>query len=143
MPPVLNIALAELPTRAPQKLFAKHAGLRMNECRRVLQLVAEAERATRLVIAATRPHAARERLIDEPSVRKRVEWCIRCRDLDRPERSLPVTRDLLQRTPRTGRTPKPMQQGGCIDIARAFPACRTQPENNLCLLYTSPSPRDS
>src|SRR5437868_4892186 len=111
MPPVLNIALAELPTRAPQKLFAKHAGFRVNECHRVLQLVAEAERSARLVIAAASPHPARERLIDEPAVRKRVECGIRCRDLDRSQSSLPVARDLLQRTPRTGRTPKPMQQG--------------------------------
>ena len=49
----------------------------------VLQLIAEAERAARLVIAGARPDAARQRLIEQPAVHQHVERIVRRAHLDR------------------------------------------------------------
>ncbi len=49
------------------------ARLGVDQRHRVLQLVAETERAAGLVVAAARPEAARERLIEQPAVGQHVE----------------------------------------------------------------------
>ena len=73
MPPVLHVAFAELMRRAAQQVLAGEARLGMDQRHDVLQLVAEAESAARLVMAAARPKAARQRLVHEPAVRQQVE----------------------------------------------------------------------
>ncbi len=73
MPPVLHVAFGELAARAQQQLLAQHRGLGVHERHRVLQLVAEAERAARLVEAAARPHPAGDRLVEQPAVGQHVE----------------------------------------------------------------------
>ena len=55
MPPVLDIALKELTACAQQQLRTQPLRLRMHERHRVLQLIAEAECASRLVVSAARP----------------------------------------------------------------------------------------
>ena len=59
MPPVLHVALHELPARATQQLFAREPRRGVHERRRVLQLIAKAEGAARLIITAASPVAAR------------------------------------------------------------------------------------
>ena len=73
MPPVLHVAVAELMRRAAQQVLAGEARLGMKQRHDVLQLVAEAESAARLVVAAAPPEAARQRLVQEPAVRQQVE----------------------------------------------------------------------
>jgi hypothetical protein len=60
MPPVLHIAFRELPRRAQQQVLSGERRLRVDERHHVLQLVAESERAPRLVRAAApqRRHAS-------------------------------------------------------------------------------------
>ena len=72
MPPVLNVAFAELSARAQQKLRPKKLRFGVDERHGVLQLVAETKSAARLVVTAARPHTAGERLVDEPAVREHI-----------------------------------------------------------------------
>ena len=73
MPPVLHVALAELPRGREQELLAQQ--LRPDDAERhhVLELVAEAEGAAGLVVAGARPEAAGQRLVQQPAVHHHVE----------------------------------------------------------------------
>ena len=96
MPPVLHVPLAELAAGGAEKMFAQQAGLGMHEGHRVLQLIAEAERAAGLVESRPRPHAAGERLVDEPAVGQEVDGRVGRFDVDRAERAAPVVPDPFQ-----------------------------------------------
>ena len=58
----------------------------VNQRHHVLQLIAEPEGAPRLIVAATRPDAARQRLIDQPAVDQQIHSGIRRLDLHGAER---------------------------------------------------------
>ena len=58
----------------------------------VLQLIAEAEGAARLVVAGARPEPAADVLIEQPAVHQHVERIVRRADLDRRRASRPRTR---------------------------------------------------
>ena len=64
---MLHVPFAELVGGGAEQMFAQQAGLGMDEGHRVLQLIAEAERAAGLIEARARPHAAGERLINRAS----------------------------------------------------------------------------
>src|SRR3546814_7857741 len=66
MPPVLDVAVDELVLGAEQQVAARQGRLGMQHRHRVLQLVAEAERAARLVVAAARQVAAADGLVQQP-----------------------------------------------------------------------------
>ena len=83
MPPVLHVALDELAARAAQQLLAHERRRGVHQRHRVLQLVAEAEGAARLVVAAARPQPAREGLVQQPAVGQHVERGVRRVDLHR------------------------------------------------------------
>src|SRR3546814_8526921 len=69
MPPVLHVAVDELVLGAQQQVAARQGRLGMQHRHRVLQLVAEAERAARLVVAAAREVATADGLVQQPAVR--------------------------------------------------------------------------
>ena len=69
MPPVLDIALAELPGCGSQQVFAHEVRPRHHQRQHVLELIAESVGASGLVERGARPDAARERLIEKPTVR--------------------------------------------------------------------------
>ena len=71
-PPMLDIALDELPPRRAQDVLAGHLGPGDRERHDVLQLVAEAVGAARLIEGRARPDAAGERLIEQPAVQHDV-----------------------------------------------------------------------
>ena len=102
MPPVLHVAFDELAARAQQQVLAQQRRLRVHQRHRVLQLVAEAEGAARLVVAAARPHAAGERLVQQPAVGQHVERRVGRAHLHRAERVAPVLR-APRRAPRAPR----------------------------------------
>ena len=77
MPPVLDVAFDELPRRGQQQMRAAEIRPRVEQRQHVLQLIAEAERAARLVRAAPRPDAAAERLIQQPAIHDQVERVVR------------------------------------------------------------------
>jgi hypothetical protein len=106
MPPVLHVALDELVRGAQQQLLAQQLRLRMDGGHRVLQLVAEAERAAGLVVAAARPHAAGDGLVHQPAVGENVQLGLRRLDAYRAQRLLPVRVHGGQRLVRGGRAPR-------------------------------------
>jgi hypothetical protein len=87
---MLNISLRELTGRARSKCSRTRAGLRVDERHHVLQLIAETEGAPRLVGCASRPKAARQRLVQEPSVGQHIEGLVGCFHLHGAERVRPV-----------------------------------------------------
>src|SRR5690606_36861079 len=76
---------------------AQDLRLRMYKRRGILQLIAESVRAAGLVVAAARPVAAGERLIDEPTVDEHVERGLGRAHLHRAERLRPELLDGRER----------------------------------------------
>src|SRR3546814_7786214 len=77
MPPVLHVAVDELVLGAQQQVAARQGRLGMQHRHRVLQLVAEAERAARLVVAAAREVATADGLVQQPAVGEQVDGWFR------------------------------------------------------------------
>ncbi len=130
MPPVLHVAFHELAAGAAQQVLAHERGLGVHQRHHVLQLVAEAERASRLVVAAARPQAAGDRLVEQPAVGQHVERRVRRFHLDRAEGALPVRSRRLERSRRGGRSAKaPHELGGIGPVA-----AHAEAEDELALL---------
>ena len=92
MPPVLHVAFDEL-ARGAQQVLAQRAWVRADgERHDVLELVAEAVGAARLVEGRARPHAAGERLVEQPAVQHEVHGAVGRLHLDRAERRRPSQR---------------------------------------------------
>ena len=127
---MLHVALDELPAGAQQQVLAQQARLGVDQRHDVLQLVAETERAPRLVEAAAPPDAARERLVRQPPVRQHVEGRVRRFDLDGAERALPVLPDRLERRSHRRRAPERVHVRACL----VGPAAHAEPEDHLALL---------
>ena len=90
MPPVLDVALDELPRGGPQYLRARDVSLRDRERHHVLELIAKAIRAARLIKRRARPDATGERLIEQPAIEHNVHGPIGCRHLHRAKNVIPV-----------------------------------------------------
>ncbi len=73
VPPMLHVSLDELARGAAQQMFAQQFRLGVQQRHCILKLVAKSIGAARLVVAAPRPIAACERLIDEPTIDEHVE----------------------------------------------------------------------
>jgi len=73
MPPVLDVAFDELPAGGPDEMRSGEVGPRQHQRHHVLQLIAKAEGAARLVVARARPETAAHVLIDEPPVDQHVK----------------------------------------------------------------------
>ena len=94
MPPVLHVPLAELPRGGAQDLLAQHLAPRHREGHGVLELVAEAEGAPRLIEGGARLDAAGEGLIEEPAVDQEVERAVGRPHLERPQDVVPAADDV-------------------------------------------------
>ena len=94
---MLHVPLAELPGRRAQEVLAQELRPRHRERHRVLELVAEAERAAGLVIAGARPHPAAQVLVEEPAVHEDVERVVGRADLHGAQRVLPRAPHGLER----------------------------------------------
>ena len=132
---MLYIAFAELAARAQEQLGARKPGFGVHQCHRVLQLVAEAEGAARLVIAAARPQAARQGLVQKPAVSQHVERLVGCLHLDRAQGVVPVMPDRFERPPRGVGAAETMHHP--VGIIAARRACQAEPEDDLALLPVS------
>ncbi len=73
MPPVLDVALGELPPGRADYVLARDRRLRVDECHHVLQLVAEAVGAATLIQRRPCPHPTGECLVERPPVEHHVE----------------------------------------------------------------------
>ena len=72
-------------------MLAQQFRTRVDERHHVLQLIAEAEGAARLVKTAARENAAGECLVEQPAIGKDVDRRIRCFDLHSSQRFGPVS----------------------------------------------------
>ena len=108
MPPVLHVPFAKLAGGGAQQVLAEQLRLGMHQGHRVLQLVAEAECAARLIKSGAGPHAAGQRLIDEPAVGQKIDRRVGRFDIDHAQRPAPVVPHALDR---------PM---GAVDAAEAL-----------------------
>ena len=92
----------------------KQRRLGVHQRHRVLQLVAEAERAARLIEAAAAPHAAGEHLVEQPAVGQEVERGVGRLHVDRAERAAPVAPDALQRRARRPGAAEALHERACV-----------------------------
>ena len=86
VPPVLHVAFDELTARRAEQVRARELGPRERQRHHVLQLIAKAERAAGLVVAAARPEPAADRLVQQPVVQQRIERIVRGSNLHGAER---------------------------------------------------------
>ena len=93
---MLNIALDELATRGAQQLRSRQIGSRGQQRRDILQLVAKAVGAARLVEGRSRPDAAGQRLIEQPAVEHDVERAIGRPHLNHAQHRLPVALHIIE-----------------------------------------------
>ena len=83
MPPVLHVAFDELAAaRRAADARARASGFEHRQRHHVLELIAEAVGAARLVERRARPDAAGQRLVEQPAVEQQVHRPIRRRHLD-------------------------------------------------------------
>ena len=95
-PPVLKVALDELPGRGAQEMRARERRSRQRERHPVLELVAETVGAARLVERRACPHAAGERLVEQPAIQHEVHRPVRRSHLHRAQHIVPVVHDAAQ-----------------------------------------------
>jgi hypothetical protein len=72
VPPVLDVALDELPGRSAQQMLAREIGPREQQRHHVLQLIAKPERAAGLVVPAACPEATAHGLIEQPAIEQEI-----------------------------------------------------------------------
>src|SRR4051794_17175387 len=84
VPPVLDVAFEELAAGGAQEMPTGLLGCRVHERHHVLQLVAGAVGAARLIEARPSPEPTGEHLIDEPAIDEHIEGWIRRLDANRP-----------------------------------------------------------
>ena len=92
-PPMLYIALYELPRGGSKQMLARHIRFRHDESHHVLKLVTKAIRAACLIEGRARPHSTGEGLVEKPTVQQNVHGTLRCRHLNRAKHAVPETDD--------------------------------------------------
>ena len=89
MPPVLHVALDELPRGRAQDVFARELRCGMHERHHILELVAESEGTARLVKGRASPDAAAQRLVEQPAIEQEIGGGLGRLHLDRAEEIVP------------------------------------------------------
>ena len=97
---------------------ARDARLGVHERHAVLQLVSKPVRAARLVQRRPRPHSARQRLVQRPSIEQRVELRLRRVNTDHRQPLVPRLGCFVDRLGRGGRRAVPLDQRTRSRIAR-------------------------
>ncbi len=116
---MLNIAFDELPSGGAQEMFARHRRSRQRKCHPVLKLVAETVSAACLIKRRSRPHAADDRLIEQPAIEHDVHRPVRCGHLNGAEHVVPMLHDLAKDRVKIGSAVARDQRlrvgrGGCL-----------------------------
>ena len=91
VPPVLDVAFDELSSRGSKQMVAREGRPREQQRHHILQLIAEAECAAGLVVAAARPQPAADRLIQQPAIDQRIEGIVWRAHLDSDRACHPMT----------------------------------------------------
>src|SRR5215475_208171 len=96
MPPVQHVTFDELPGGGVKEVVSQDVGPRHRQRHDVLQLIAEAECASGLVVPSSRPEAAAERLVQQPTIHHHIERIVRRLYPDRAQRVVPTSTHLGQ-----------------------------------------------
>ncbi len=86
---MLDVTFDELPGRRMEDMRAWNAGCGGDQRQAVLQLIAEAKGAARLVEGGASPDSAGQRLIEQPPVQQEVHRAVRRFYRDRAEDVIP------------------------------------------------------
>src|SRR5439155_26674161 len=108
-----HVALDELVRRVEEDLRPRELGPHVDEGGGILELVAEAEGAARLVEGRAAPEPAGESLIAEPAVHQEVDGGRRRLHLDRRQRLAPERPYLVERLVQRTRMPVPRNERAC------------------------------
>src|SRR6185436_1231252 len=96
MPPMLHIALYELPSRGAENLLASERAIGDDERHHILELVTKAVGASRLIKASARPQPTGDRLIEKPAVHEDVQRAIWRRHFHGSQEIVPARLDRSQ-----------------------------------------------
>src|SRR5213592_1674972 len=96
MPPVLDIAFHELSRSRAQDVVPCEVGCGVHEGHHVLQLVAEAVSAARLIKGRATPAAATESLVKQPTVEQKIRGKLGCFHFDRAQEPVPPMAGFLK-----------------------------------------------
>src|SRR5438445_6810223 len=92
----------------------------MDQRHHVLQLIAKAERPTRLVEAAARPKTACERLVNEPAVYQHIDGGIGRLDVHCAKSPVPILPHAFERAVRYCRSAKATRQRVSVIAVSAY-----------------------
>ncbi len=130
MPPVLNVPLDKLVPGGGQQVLADQQRLGIEKRKRVLKLIAKAERSSRLVEGCSSPNTAAEGLVDQPAVHQEVEPGIWSLNLDCAQQAFPPCLGRRQRLVDVQRIAVLLDQGASL----LHVVCLTEQENDLGFL---------
>src|SRR4030042_5976642 len=111
-------------------MLAHEVWLGVNERHHVLQLVAETEGPSRLVVSVPRPKTARQGLVQEPAVGQNIEGRVGCFHLNGAESVTPVLPYRFERAPRSRRSPEAIDHVDSVIAVSPYAKCK----DNLTLL---------
>ena len=94
---MLHVAFLELMTAREQNLFARNVRKAVDQRHYVLQLIAKTKRAARLIERSAGPDAARQRLIEQPTIEHRIHGLVGGSDFNRTQNLIPVVQHILER----------------------------------------------
>src|SRR5207244_11444818 len=118
VPPVEDVALDELVRRVQEDLRPRELRPQVDEGGGILELVAEAEGAARLVEGRAAPELAAESLIAEPAVHHEIDGRRGRLHLDRRKRLPPDRPYLVERLVQRTCTPVPCDELACCARVR-------------------------
>src|ERR1051325_1898530 len=98
MPPMLDVALQELPRSGGEDMAPREFRGGIQERHRVLQLIAKSEGAARLVERGATPEPATQRLVKQPAIQQQVRRSQGSANLEDSEHRVPVSTRCLQRS---------------------------------------------
>src|SRR5271155_3771142 len=96
MPPMLDVALAELMGCRAQEMLTQQGRFGIDEGHRVLQLITKSKCAAGLIKTGAPPQTTTQNLIQQPAVGHQVDRCVGRFHSDRAKRSPPILANALQ-----------------------------------------------
>src|SRR5438477_4233786 len=121
MPPVLDIAFHELSRGRAQNVVAREVGRGVHEGHHILQLVAEAVSAARLIKGRATPDAAAESLVKEPAVEQKIRGKLGCFYFDRAQEPVPPIAGFLECSFDVGGIAKTSHESACCFFVVRLP----------------------
>src|SRR5205814_8289330 len=121
MPPVLYIPFHELSRGRAQDVVPCEVGRGVHEGHHVLQLVAEAVSAARLIKGRATPDAATESLVKQPTVEQKIRGKLGCFHFDRAQEPVPPMAGFMECRLDVGGIAKTSHESACCFFVVRLP----------------------